>query len=123
MYKMNLENAAAALGIDLSDVQEDTIVHKEKRYHIIIHVLRGKHTFIGSNLVASKDIKIAKREAIKNLKTQLDKVKKNDLVSVKALEVTYADVPIDTVLKGPTLSMQPITNRWLSPEELLIIKK
>jgi hypothetical protein len=114
----NLEDSAQALGIKLDDVQESEGLKKEKRYCFIIHILRGKESYIGTTKEPHPDFKEAKRIAINRLKQQLKRIKKHDIISFKCLEFTYCDVPIDSVLKGMIYKMQPVSNRWMTPEEI-----
>jgi hypothetical protein len=115
---MSLKDAANALGIQLDEVSDIEGLKKETRYCFIIHILRGKKSFVGVTNVPMKDPKKARKIAMKHLQSQVKNVKKNDIISIKCMEVLYCDVPIDTVLKGMMYNMQPVSNRWLLPEEI-----
>jgi hypothetical protein len=115
---MSIEDSALALGIEIDDVKNTKKLKKEKRYYVIVHILRGKKSFIGSTPFPNANIKIARKMALADLEHRIKKVKKNDIVSIKCLEITYCDVPIDTVLKGVIYKMQPVSNRWMLPEEI-----
>jgi hypothetical protein len=93
---------------------------KEKRYCVIIHVLRKKKTFMGANRTPHRDLAEAKKTAWAELIKQV-RPKKSDVLTIKCMELEYCDVPINTVLAGTTYEMQPISNRWMTPEELRTI--
>jgi hypothetical protein len=115
---MSLEDAAAALGIELDEVSTEQKLKTEKRYCFIVHVLRGKKAFMGATPEPVTNIKKARRQALKHLFGQVKTMKKNDIVSFKCMEFVYSDVPIDTIVRGVIYKMQPVSNRWMTPEEI-----
>jgi hypothetical protein len=115
---MSLEDAATALGIQLDDVSKEVNLKKEKRFCFIIHILRGSKSFIGTTDKPISNFKKARKIAMNDLQQQIHKVKKNDIISIKCLEIIYCDVPVNTILKGTLYNMQPISSRWMLPEEI-----
>jgi hypothetical protein len=113
---MDIISAADQLGIKVDKIESSNKIRQEKRYYIIVHLIREEKAYMGSHKESQSDPQEAKRLALQQLRKY--GVQQNDVISFKGMEVTYCDVPTKSVLKGNKLEMQPIKNRWLLPEEL-----
>jgi len=108
-----LDKFADKLGIKLESVTPiDDKIYSEKRYLVIIEVFR-KTARAYSNMTPNKDINKAKAEAMENIK-----IKKDDVVSFRAVEITYATVPIETMLTKTKYELQPVHSRWMTHDEI-----
>jgi len=115
---MNNLEGAKLLGFDIEEIINDNSIKTEKRYNIFIQIVRDGKTVTGATQKSKRDIIEARNEAIRNLGKKYHKRKEGDLVSIKGLEITLSSVPINTVLSGKKFELQPISSRWLTPEEL-----
>ena len=111
---MNVQQAAESLGIILDEHR----IKSEKKYTVIVEVVHGKRKYVGANKIPNIDVFKAKEEAISRFKFKLEQT---DLITVRCMETTYADVPIDSMLTGTTWERQAIYSRWFEPEEIRLL--
>ena len=111
-----MENLEAEIASELGIVLEtERKLFSEKRYLVIIEVIKDKKRIVGTNVTPISNL----QEAIE---ISYDKIKhritENDSLTYRVMELVFADVPIETLLGGEQYEVQPITSRWLSIDEL-----
>jgi hypothetical protein len=116
---MEINEFAAGLGLKIDEAPEIKI-RSEKRYMIIVEFIHKNRKYVNANKVPEIDANKAKEKAFgkfKNLKPH-----KDDLLTFRCLEITYAHVPIETTLLSQTkYEMQPIISKWLTNEQLKLL--
>jgi len=101
---------AAQLGIEIKDKK----LYYEKRYLILVEQVKDDKKFAYSNNKPIPDIKEAKSIAL----AKVNNIEKDDLITFRAIELEFAEVPINTLLGGKQTDIQPISSRYLLPKEL-----
>ena len=109
---MDIKAYLDELGIEIKLESQEKIAKSEKRYVFIIEIV-GKKKRVYSNKIPNIDIKKAKELAITKIK-----INKDDIMTIRCLEITYANVPVETMLTQTKWEIQPIYSRWMNPEEL-----
>lgn len=105
------------VGINIENTQKE--VFTENRYLVIIEVIKDKKKYAFSNKTPEADLKEAKRKA---LSKSAFKVSNTDILTMRVLEIQFADVPVDQPLSDETYyNVEPIYSRWLLPEEIKAI--
>jgi len=111
---MELETLVAKeLGIEI----EEKRLFSEKRYLVIIEIIKDEKRHVTSNVTPIADIQKAKKIAIKRAAI---KISENDTMTFRVLELVFAEVPVTTTLLDNKRKyiIEPITSRWLEGEEL-----
>jgi len=109
---MDLTEYAKGLGVDLTEKK----IISEKRYTVIIEVIHKDKKYAAANTKPVANIQEAKKIALNKLKFI---PQKDDLMTYRCLEITYATVPIENILINTRWELQPIVSRWLTHEELM----
>src|SRR5215469_12528306 len=112
---MNELDYAKELGIDLSEIPDEDIIKYEKKYLVIIEIIRNDKKYSMSNIDPIKDIHEAKKIALSKAAI---KIKDDDTLSFRVLEIHYADVLIESNIQEPFWDFQPIHSRWFYPWEI-----
>ena len=112
---MDLNEYAKSL---IEETEYEHQIKSEKRYLIIVEIVTNKRKYVLSNKNPNSNIKQAKEDVLSKFKRKL---KSTDIISFRCLEITFADVLIETMLAQSKWEMQPIHSRWMSPEEMRLI--
>lgn len=109
-----LEKYANSFGIKIENTEENNNIKRETRYRVIYQILRGNKIIAITNSEDYKSFSDANNDAKSRVK-----IKKGDLLIVRALKIDYASIAIDTVLSGKKYVMKPIKITAMDTDELL----